>query len=112
MIIDITRERVEWKLAGTDFLVKELERELREQGMPKLYDELEAKPIEELEAPSRAARNTLGLQIADARSIKKRMRCETIRQLVELYELYKTSYKLDRFKAALKDCLINERKTE
>ena len=80
--------------------------------MPKLYDQIEVTQDEELESASRAARNSLALQIADARSIKKRMRCENIRQLVELYEDYYIGYKIDRFKAALKDCLINERKTE
>lgn len=41
--------------------VKELTTELREKGMPKLYDQIEVEHNEELESASRAARNSLVL---------------------------------------------------
>jgi len=73
---------------------------------------LKLNPINEtFEKPSRQARGLLDLQMTDARALKNRLKCHTIRELVTLYQAFERSDKLDKLNVAFKDCLLLEKRT-
>ena len=96
MTIDLSTARLAW-LSG-------------DQIVENNYVEVKVVKIEEVEAISREARKILNLQMTDARALKNRVCCHTIRDLVNIFSDFEKVGRKDEIFNLVKECLLSERR--
>jgi hypothetical protein len=115
VILEITDDRIEWLANEPDVRLDLIREQVKQKVfLEKTTDKKQKKQThinEKLERPSREARQILDLEITDARALKNRVHCRTIRDLLQLYLPFKRNGKLDKLKLAFKDCLMFKQKT-
>mmetsp|Transcript_1749 Transcript_1749/g.3084 ORF Transcript_1749/g.3084 Transcript_1749/m.3084 type:complete len:107 (-) Transcript_1749:1335-1655(-) len=61
---------------------------------------------------SREARSLLDLHICDAKALKNRLRCLTLRELVFLFKDFEAQGQLGEFRVVIEECLVSKFKID